>query len=44
MKNLREFHKEWTEPGVSASRATTYRRLQPKVKLAFDLEIKVLDM
>ncbi|KAM9488445.1 uncharacterized protein Hap1MRO34_005380 [Clarias gariepinus] len=27
-KNLLEFHKEWSEAGVKASRATTYRRLQ----------------
>ncbi len=26
-KNLGELHKEWTEAGVKASRATTYRRL-----------------
>ncbi len=26
-KNLRELHKEWTEAGVKASRATTHRRL-----------------
>ncbi len=28
VKNLGELHKEWTEAGVSASRATTHRRLQ----------------
>ncbi len=27
-KNLGEFHKEWTEAGVKASRATTYRRVK----------------
>uniref|UniRef100_A0AAY5KDZ4 Transposase Tc1-like domain-containing protein n=1 Tax=Esox lucius TaxID=8010 RepID=A0AAY5KDZ4_ESOLU len=27
-KNLGELHKEWTEAGVSASRATTHRRVQ----------------
>lgn len=27
-KNLGELHKEWTEAGVSASRATTHRRIQ----------------
>ncbi|KAM9488957.1 uncharacterized protein Hap1MRO34_005782 isoform 1-T3 [Clarias gariepinus] len=27
-KNLLELHKEWSEAGVKASRATTYRRLQ----------------
>ena len=27
-KNLGETHKEWTEAGVSASRATTHRRIQ----------------
>ncbi len=29
-KHLGEFHKEWTEAGVSASRVTTLRRLQKK--------------
>ena len=29
-KNLGELHKEWTEAGVSASRATTHRRLREK--------------
>ncbi len=29
-KHLGEFHKEWTEAGVSASRVTTLRRLQQK--------------
>src|SRR4029434_4057574 len=27
-KNLGEIHKKWTEAGVSASRATTHRRVQ----------------
>ncbi len=27
-KNLGELHKEWTEPGVKASRATTHRRVK----------------
>ncbi len=27
-KNLGELHKEWTEAGVKASRATTYRRVK----------------
>ncbi len=27
-KNLGELHKEWTEAGVKASRATTHRRVQ----------------
>uniref|UniRef100_A0A9J7Y3N1 Transposase Tc1-like domain-containing protein n=1 Tax=Cyprinus carpio carpio TaxID=630221 RepID=A0A9J7Y3N1_CYPCA len=27
-KNLSEFHKEWTEAGVKASRATTHRRVK----------------
>ena len=27
-KHLGELHKEWTEAGVSASRATTHRRIQ----------------
>ncbi len=27
-KNLGEFHKEWTEAGVKASRATTHRRVK----------------
>ncbi len=27
-KNLGEYHKEWTEAGVKASRATTYRRVK----------------
>ena len=26
-KNVGDFHKEWTEAGVSASRATTHRRI-----------------
>ncbi len=29
-KDLGELHKEWTEAGVSASRATTLRHLQEK--------------
>ncbi len=28
-KNLGELHKEWTEAGVKASRATTHRRVKP---------------
>ncbi|KAI2644402.1 30S ribosomal protein S16 [Labeo rohita] len=28
LKNVGEIHKEWTAAGVSASRTTTYRRLQ----------------
>ncbi len=28
LKNLGEIHKEWTEAGVKASRATTHRRLK----------------
>ncbi len=27
-KNLGELHKEWTEAGVKASRATTHRRVK----------------
>ncbi len=27
-KNLGELHKEWTEAGVKASRATTHRRVE----------------
>ncbi len=27
-KNLGKFHKEWTEAGVTASRATTHRRVK----------------
>ncbi len=27
-KNLSELHKEWTEAGVKASRATTHRRVE----------------
>ncbi len=27
-KNLGELHKEWTEAGVKASRATTHRRIK----------------
>lgn len=27
-KNLGELHKEWTEAGINASRATTHRRLK----------------
>lgn len=30
VKNLRELHKEWTEAGVSVSRATTQRHLQER--------------
>ncbi|XP_008293500.1 uncharacterized protein rbis [Stegastes partitus] len=29
-KNLGELHKEWTEAGINASRATAHRRLQEK--------------
>ncbi len=29
-KHLGEFHKEWTEAGVSASRVSTLRHLQEK--------------
>ncbi len=29
LKNLGELHKEWTEAGVKASRATTHRRVKP---------------
>ncbi len=27
-KNVGKIHKEWTAPGVSASRTTTHRRMQ----------------
>ncbi len=30
LKHLGELHKKWTEAGVSASRVTTFRRLQEK--------------
>ncbi len=40
-KNLGELHKEWTEAGVKASRATTHRRVK-KIWLQLSSEASYL--
>ncbi len=41
-KNLGELHKEWTEAGVKASRATTHRRVKEVIWLQLSSEASYL--